>query len=92
MNRATCECCGGPLALPHARPLMPGETRYRPADLAPELITTTQEALDRIEADLSLLAGSDQPPALLELAQKINGTAAHLFWLAERFATEAAVA
>jgi len=92
MNRATCECCGGPLALPPARPLMLGEPRYRPADLAPELRTTAHETLDRVKADLSLLAGCNMPPALLELAQKINGTAAHLAQLAERFTTEVTVA
>jgi len=90
MQRATCKCCGEPLALPQARTLMPGEPRYRPSDLAPELAATAHETLDRVEADLTLLAGCELPPALLELAQMINGTAAQLAQLAERFITEAA--
>lgn len=76
--------------LPQARPLLFGESHYSPADLAPELATTTQETLSRVLADLSLLAGCDLPPVLLELAQEINGTAAQLNQLAERFAIEAA--
>jgi hypothetical protein len=76
--------------LPQARPLLFGETRYSPADLAPELATTTREALSGVLADLSLLAGCDLPPGLLELAQEINGTAAQLNQLVERFAAEAA--
>jgi hypothetical protein len=71
---------------------MSGEPRYRPSDLAPELLATAHETFDRVEADLSLLAGCEPPPALLELAQKISGTAAQLAQLAERFITEAAVA
>jgi|694.fasta_scaffold89880_4 hypothetical protein len=78
--------------LPPARPLLFGETPYSPADLAPELATTTREALARVVDDLSLLAGCELPPALLELAQEINGTAAQLAQLAERFTTEAAAA
>jgi len=87
--RATCESCGEILALPQARPLLFGETRYTPADLAPELASTTREALDRLRADLALLAGCELAPALLTLAQEIHGTAAQLVQLTDRLVAEA---